>query len=340
MYTGKHHEVSPELTLIAYEGINYINKIISVDQLDEIDHLKGVKWLNVTGLSQVDVIKAIGDKYGIDPMILEDVVHVEQRTKVEFKETDYLFAVFKMIYIDDLKSQEEGMTCIRHEHISFLLIGDLIISFQEEPGDVFDGVRDRISDTSRKIRDLKTDYLFYALIDAIVDHQMETMLSLQDDTDTIEEMIIDDELEDIEALYHLRKSLMVLKSGAFPIQETIMRLIGQDIPLISKETKEYFKDVQDHVTHLSDRIMTNREVVSSLFDMHQTNISNNMNSAMTTLTIFSAIFIPLSFLAGFFGMNFQVFPSLATPNGIPIFIGGCLVIAVSMLSYFKWKKWF
>ena len=340
VYTGKHHLVEPEMTLIAFDGPKYIKKVVQTSDFEMIDKLSGVKWLNITGLSHMDLIKTIGDRYQIDPMILEDIVHVEQRTKIEIKSGQFLFAVFKMIYLNREKQGIDHITHIKHEHISFLLIQNLLITFQEEHGDVFDGVRERISDETRKIRERGVDYLFYTLIDAIVDHQMEVMLSLQNDIDSIEERIVEYDIDDIEPLYHLRKSLTILKAGAMPIQETLMRLITQETPMIRLSTKEFFRDVIDHAAHLSDRIMTNREVVASLFDMHQTNVSNNMNRVMTTLTIFSAIFIPLSFLTGFFGMNFQVFPSLSYALGVPIFIGSCLLIAVLMLGFFKWKKWF
>jgi magnesium transporter len=339
VYTGRHHHVTPEMTMIAFSAERYVKQ--HIESIEAIQQFDGVKWFNLTGLSDLETIRKIGDFYGIDPMILEDIVHVEQRTKIEISE-NYLFGVFKMIYTrtDMQEVVQENDYHFNHEHISFLLMPSLLITFQEEPGDVFDGVRERLADENGRIRTRGADYLFYALVDALVDHQMEAMLTLQNDIDSLEASIVEDEIGKMEPLYHLRKSLLILKSGAMPLQETLTRLIAQDTALLSPMTRTYFKDVIDHAAHLSDRIMMYREVVTSLFDMHQTNVSNRMNRVMTTLTFFSAIFIPLSFLAGFFGMNFEVFPSLHYPYAVPVFIGSCVGIALLMLGFFKWKDWF
>jgi magnesium transporter len=337
VYTGHHKQVTPEMTLIAFSDGSYVQQ--HIDRVEDVESFDGIRWLNLTGLSDLEHIRKIGEFYRIDPMILEDIVHVEQRTKIELN-TAYLFAVFKMIYINTSEDIPESYHRFKHEHISFLLMPSLLITFQEEPGDVFEGVRSRLADENSRIRTRGADYLFYALVDALVDHQMESMLTLQNDIDSLEARIVEDEVGSIEPLYHLRKSLLILKSGAMPVQETLTRLLTQDTALLSPMTREYFKDVIDHAVHLSDRIMMYREVVASLFDMHQTNVSNHMNRVMTTLTFFSAIFIPLSFLAGFFGMNFEVFPSLHYPYAVPVFIGSCIGIALLMLGFFKWREWF
>jgi magnesium transporter len=335
VYTGSYREVTHEQTLICYTESKY--SVLEHATLEAVDACEGVKWLNVTGLSEIAKISEIGERYGIAPLVLEDIVHVGQRTKLEVMEA-YCFAVFKMIYITE--DHEKEAYAFHEEHVSFILLPSLLITFQEKPGDVFDGVRNRLKNASGRIRTLGSDYLFYALMDAIVDHQMETMAALQSEIDRFEKQIVDDALGHVEQLYSVRKQLLTLKSAVLPEQELIMKIIASDQVFTEEHLKIYFKDVEDHIVHLSDRIMMYREIVTSLFEMHQNNMSNHMNDIMKTLTIFSAIFIPLSFLAGFFGMNFAVFPGLASPYAIPLFVGVCLLIAAGMLAVFKWREWF
>lgn len=335
VYTGSYHDITYDQTLICYSENEY--SLLEQARLEDVDACEGVKWLNVTGLSHVAKISEIGKRYGIDPLVLEDIVHVGQRTKLEVMQA-YCFAVLKMIYITEDHKKEAY--AFHEEHVSFILLPSLLITFQEKPGDVFDGVRNRLKNASGKIRKLGSDYLFYALIDAVVDHQMEAMAALQGEIDSFEKQIVDDELEHIEHLYGVRKRLLTLKSAVLPEQELIMKIMASDQVFTAEHLKAYFKDVEDHIVHLSDRIIMYREIVTSLFEMHQNNMSNHMNDIMKTLTIFSAIFIPLSFLAGFFGMNFTVFPGLASPYAIPLFVSVCLLIAGGMLAIFKWREWF
>jgi len=335
VYTGLYQDVPYQQTLICYSEDGY--RVIEHATLQDVDTSKGVRWLNVTGLSDVTKISEIGTQYHIAPLVLEDIVHVGQRTKFETMQA-YCFAVLKMIYItEDHKAESYAF---HEEHVSFILLPTLLITFQEKPGDVFDGVRNRITHASGKIRTLGSAYLFYALLDAVVDHQMEAMSVLQGEIDCFEKQIVEDSLERIEDLHGVRKQLLTLKSAVLPEQELVMKMMTSEQLITGEHLRAYFKDVEDHIVHLSDRIMMYREIVSSLFEMHQNNMSNHMNDIMKTLTIFSAIFIPLSFLAGFFGMNFAVFPGLASPYAIPIFVSVCLVIAGGMLAIFKWREWF
>lgn len=337
VYTGHY-----KMQAFEYELITYSKEGLSEERGSEVDFGKlrpvnEVKWLNVIGLADVDKIRALGNFFSINAMVLEDIVHVEQRTKLEIYD-DFAFGVFKMIYEANQSGKDE--VNYLHEHLSILLLPSMVITFQETPGDVFDSLRDRLRQSSGRIRSLGSDYLFFALIDAVVDHQMGAMSSIQNAVDYYERLIVDEHLTEIEKLHHVRKVLLTLKSAVLPEQEVMIKIQSEKSSgLITDHVKDYFKDVEDHIVHLSDRIMMYREMVTGLFEMHHTQTSNRMNDIMMTLTIFSVIFIPLSFLAGFFGMNFLVFPGLASPNGLIYFSIACVIIAIGMLGFFKWRKW-
>ena len=325
VYTGEYANEPLKLELFTFSEAHHEYKVLK--NLDELHAAKGTKWLNVVGLSHIDTLSQIARQYQINDMIMEDIVNVSHRSKVEFEEK-YLFSIFKMIYLgeDDL---------IFREHLSIIQMPGIVITFQERQEDVFDSIRQRIRMGQGKIRSSGSDYLFYALLDAIVDHQLDVMNFIQDQVDELEKQIIDEDDSLVESLYHMRKDLLILKTAVMPMDEIITRLLSDKNSHFSEYTKLYLRDVADHTTHLRENIVMYREVITTLFETHQTNVSNNMNKVMTTLTIFSATFIPLSFLAGVFGMNFKYMPGLGNPNAFLYFSIFCVVCGAGMLVYFK-----
>lgn len=329
IYTGEYKRTPHKLELLVYDEEDFEFNII--DSIDEIKKDQKLKWLNVIGLNRTEFIKEIGEKFKINPLVLEDIVHVSHRSKIEIHE-HYLFSVFKMVY---LKSEK-----IIHEHLSMILMDNLLITFQEEQGDVFDPIRERIREKKGNIREMKVDYLYYALVDALVDQYFDILLFLSIGLDELEEQIIEEENISMEAIYSLRKELLLIKSAVIPIKDVFHNFLGSNQKFISEEVKIYFEDIKDHLNQVTDSVIMYREMASSLSETNSSNMSNNMNKIMTTLTIFSAVFIPLSFLSGVFGMNFTNMPVLDFQLGYYFFIVSCIVIAVGMLSYFKIKKWY
>jgi len=330
VYTGKKIYEKTEMTLITYSP-NTVSKAI-IQDISQINHEKGVNWLNVSGLNDIELIKEIGKKYKIDTLTLEDILHIEQRSKLEISK-DHLFTVLKMIYL----SQAEE---IIYEHLSIILIDNMVITFQEEFGDVFDGVRSRIENEKSPMRKKQADYLYYALIDALVDHRTDVVQLIQSRADDLEITILDEEEDALNHLYWVRKQLLKLKSSTASLEAILDELVSEKNTFISDPVKRYFLDVIDHQHHLNETIMLYRELTNSLHEMHISQMDYNMNEVMKTLTVFSAIFIPLSFLAGVFGMNFQHFPGLSSQSGVYIFAAVCIGLAWTMIRYFKRKKWF
>ncbi|GAU77803.1 magnesium/cobalt transporter CorA [Fusibacter sp. 3D3] len=325
VYTGEYTNEPLKLELFVFSEAHHEYKVLK--SLDEMHVAKGVKWLNVVGLSHIDALNQIAQHYQINDMVMEDIVNVSHRSKIEFEEK-YLFGIFKMIYLgrDDV---------IFKEHLSIIQMPEIIITFQERQEDVFDAIRQRIRMGQGKIRSNGSDYLFYALLDAIVDHQLDVMNHIQDQVDELEKQIIDEDDSLIESLYHMRKDLLMLKTAVMPLDDIITTLLSETNHYFLESTKLYLRDVSDHTTHLKENMMMYREIISALFETHQTNVSNNMNKVMTTLTIFSATFIPLSFFAGVFGMNFKYMPGLGNRNSFLYFSIFCLVTGVGMLGYFR-----
>jgi magnesium transporter len=285
--------------------------------------------MNITGISNVDVVTKLTKKMGVHPLLVEDILHVSQRSKFVV-EDDYTFAVLKMYYM----KQEEMM----REHLCIAHDGNLIITFQEVKGDVFDNLRERIIHDKGKVRENKGDFLFYLLCDAVVDAYFDVMSDVSMRLEELEENVLDTKKNTGDEIYVMRKEIIFLKNGITALKDGI-----HDFILKMEDSKDmmlHYQDIEDHLLQATDTMFVAREVITGLIEVHASNRDNQMNRVMTTLTIFSAIFIPMSFLSGFFGMNFVHFKWLLAPLGIGYFLLACFGIAVFMLSLFKFKRWF
>ncbi|PXW91772.1 magnesium transporter [Streptohalobacillus salinus] len=327
-YRGPHNDVNVQIDVIEYDQDHYVKKQLA--SLDELIIKDKKYWINITGLHDIDLIREIGEKFQIHDMDLEDVVHVSQRSKIEIKE-DYLFSIFKMIYL----AGDE----VKHEHISIFLKENLLLSFQELPGDVFDTVRKRLKEGNERTRELGVDFLFYTLIDVLTDHYYPVVNTSYAAFNDVELSALEENEPDMSEIYRLRKELLYMVNAVTPIKDAIYNFTKTENPYFKKESIPYYADVIDHLSQISDSLKSHREMINSLYEMQMAKVSNELNKTMMTLTTFSVIFIPLSFLAGIFGMNFTHFPGLRSPYGIYVFVIVCGAIAFGMLSYFKRKKW-
>lgn len=328
IYTGEFTSQETKMELYAFDENEYvIQRISSINEIPETQHKK---WLNVIGFNNIEIIQEIGNHFHISDLVLEDILNTDHRSKLEYVD-DKLFAVLKMVYIRNNR--------IVHEQLSMLVMDNLIITFQEIEGDVFDVLRGRITNGKGNVRKLNIDYLFYAMLDAMVDHYFTALEYVENLIDDVEEMVMEEDNNAMDKIYATKKELIFLRSSILPIKDLIRNLTSEDFGLVNDTTKVFFSDLNDHLMEITDALMLDRELVSSLTETHISNISNNMNKVMTVLTIFSAIFIPLSFLTGFFGMNFVTFPALYYTYGVQLFIGGCIALAVGMIAFFKYKGW-
>lgn len=335
-YSGNYSDVILQIEALTYNATHYDFEVIqSVEDLEKMmsmtDSNENVCWINIIGLHNQNLIRVVGNALGIHHMDLEDVVHVSQWSKI-LNQNDYLFSIFKMIYLESDQ--------IKHEHVSVILKNNFVITFQETPGDVFNPIRNRLSNPSGQLRSGQASYLYYALLDAIVDEYIVVVNHVSQQFNEIEMQVIEDKSPNKEELYGLRKELLYFSNSITPLIDSVRKFVNEESAFYAKEMKPYYSDLMDHLNQIHDSIKAYREMSNSLHEMHMSNAGMRMNRTMMTLTIFSAIFIPLSFLAGVFGMNFSSVPGLLNPVSFELFVIFCLGLAGSMIAYFKIKKWF
>lgn len=328
-YTGIFTQTKTVLEVIKYDVSNSERRII--ESFEEAKGGAANIWLNITGLNEISLIEKIGEKYDVNRLVLEDIVHVDNFPKIETYD-NYIFAVLKMVYLKKGK--------IFYEHVSIILGGDMLISFQETEGDVFGSIRDRILNHDKSINTMDLDYLFYLLINAVIDNYFTVLENIGMSINVLEDKILDDQASLSGDIYTIRREIIKLKTSFSPIKEILNMKKHRQSALIDESVYIYFEDLRGQIEQVVEMIGIYKETINGLYEMHVANISNKMNSIMTTLTIFSAIFIPLSFMAGVFGMNFRVMPGLNNPSGFFIFMMGSALIAISMIIFFKRNKWF
>ncbi len=292
-----------------------------------------VTWINIDGIQRIDVIEKIGKHFNLHPLALEDIVNTGQRPKME-DFVDYIFVVLKMLHYDE----KEGET--KAEQLSLILGPNWVISFQENEGDVFDPIRERIRADKGRIRKMGADYLVYALIDAVVDNYFIILEKIGEKIEEIEdELVANPAPETLQAIHNLKRQMIFLRKSVWPLREVISRLERWESQLINKSTDIYLRDVYDHTIQVIDAIETFRDMLSGMLDIYLSSVSNRMNEVMKVLTIIATIFIPLTLVAGLYGMNFRYMPELEWPWGYPLVLFVMFVIGVLMLIYFRKKKW-
>ncbi|URZ16288.1 magnesium/cobalt transporter CorA [Clostridium felsineum] len=290
-------------------------------------------WINVNGLEDIALYQKLGEHFGIHSLIMEDILNTNQRPKIEEFEK-YIFIVLKMIYFKDDK--------LVVEQISMICMQNLIITFQEasKAGDVFENLRTRIRNPKGKIRKTKVGYLTYALIDSIVDNYFVVLEKLEDKIEGFEESLMVNVSNNLfNEVYNLKRQMIYLWKAVWPLREIINTLQRGEVDIIEDKVSIYFKDVYDHTVQVIDTIELFRDMVAGLLDTYLSSASNKMNEIMKFLTIFSTIFIPLSFLVGVYGMNFDYMPELKFKYGYVILWMVMLSISGFMLMYFRKKKW-
>ncbi|MDV0446905.1 Cobalt/magnesium transport protein CorA [Methanosarcinaceae archaeon Ag5] len=290
-------------------------------------------WIHVTGLWDIDVVRALGEKYGIEPLTLEDILSMGQRPKTEEFET-YIYTILKHVMFDDDDKE------VINDQISIITKDKTVISFAEKSYNIFDPVIKRLKKDGR-IRKYGADYLTYALIDVVVDNYFLVMEQFEEWFDEVEKrMVSHPEKESAGEINRMRTELFLFNKAVWPLINVTDSLEKSESKLIKKPTRVYFRDVQDHVTRIVESIETGRETVTGIFDIYNSGISKRLNETMKVLTVISTIFIPLTFIVGVYGMNFEYMPELYWKYGYYACLGLMLLIFVTMILYFKKRGWY
>jgi magnesium transporter len=292
-----------------------------------------VTWINIDGLHQVEILEKLGECYGLHPLVLEDILNTDQRPKME-DYGEYLYIVLRMLNYNDKSSEIES------EQISLVLGPNFVFSFQEREGDTFNPIRDRIRNSKGRIRKMGADHLAYTLLDSIIDNYFIILEKLGEKIEFLEEEVVTQPgPETLQTIHHLKREMIFLRKGVWPLREVISGLERGESSLIKESTGIYLRDVYDHTIQTIDTIETYRDMVSGMLDIYLSSISNRLNAVMKVLTIIATIFMPLTFLAGIYGMNFKYMPELEWRWGYPAIWFAVVLISVSMLIYFKRKRW-
>ncbi len=335
VHIGERKAEGTRITVIAYDERQF--------EEEQLASLKGyvrsrdrssVEWINVDGLHQVEMLETLGERFGLHPLVVEDILNTDQRPKLE-DYGDYLFVVLKSLFHQDRESEE-----LEIEQISLVLGPDYVLSFQERAGDEFGPARERIRSNKGRLRKLGADYLAYNLLDAIVDQYFVILEQIGDRIEFMEEeLVASPTTETLHTIHQLKQNLVFVRKAIWPLREVIGQLERGESPLVQETTVVYLRDLYDHAIQIMDTVETFRDIVSGMLDIYLSSISNRMNEVMKVLTVIATIFIPLTFVAGVYGMNFHYMPELQWRWGYPLIWGIMIAVAAIMVAYFRRKRW-
>lgn len=334
VHIGEEQSKQVSITMIEYDNEKLIQKEIkSIDECFPISDSKTVKWINISGLHDVKVIESIGEYLEIHPLILEDILNTEQRPKIEDFE-NHVFITLKMLTFD-----EEDFE-VDLEQLSIILGKNYVFSFEEKSVNALDMLLNRLKKNGIKARFMNADYLAYCMIDIIVDNYFVLLEKINNRIEFLEDKLIENPTSDIlQDIYELKRELISLKKSIWPLREIIGALCRLNSALINPSTFLYLEDVNDHVLQIMDTVDIYRETVSGLLDTYRSSVSNKLNDIIKVLTIFTSLFIPLTFITGLYGMNFSFMPELNWRFGYYFALSLMALISIGMLIFFKRKKW-
>ncbi len=335
VHIGEKKAEKVVIRVLAYNNEKLIEKELkSVDEcLDFKDQSDINLWINVDGLDRVDIIEKLGGYFNIHPLTLEDILNTEQRPKTEDYDS-YIYTVLKMMLFD--KKKEE----IILDQVSIIIGSNYLLSFQERNGDVFDPVRERFENPASRLRKSGVDYLAYSLIDSVVDSYFLILEYFGDEIEDLEEgLVIHPSPETLTTIQKYKRGMITLRKAVWPLRELINGLQRVESDLIRESTIIYLRDIYDHTIQVIDSVEELRDILSSMVDIYLSSVSYRMNDVMKVLTVIATIFIPLTFIVGVYGMNFENMPELKWRWGYPVVMLCMAFIAISMFAYFKKRKW-
>lgn len=334
VYTGDKKTNPPHVDLISYTATE-LKEATGSTLADCVSQslADGVTWINVVGLENIDLIKEIGKNYCLHPLVMEDILNTAQRSKVE--EFDkYVFVVLKLVAWNPTKNS------FNTQQISIIFSTNFLLSFQEEPYDGITVIAERIRHCQGRIREHKADYLAYTLIDSIIDQYFVVLEGIGEQLENAEEAIMKTpSREKANVLYRLKRQLIIFRKAVWPAREVINNLLRINETLVSPSTLPYLRDVYDHTVQVIDTIETDRDMLGGMLDIYLSSLTNRINEVMKVLTIIATIFIPLTFIASIYGMNFVDMPELHWRYGYPAVLTIMAIVAIAMIIYFRKKKW-
>lgn len=334
VFLGERRVDAPSISVINYAE-DKVREISVKTAAECIPHISdgSVTWINITGLHDTEFIQKVGETFSIHPLLLEDIVNTGQRPKFQ-DHGSLLFVVLRMLY------KPEGKITTISEQVSLLLGRNFVLTFQEMEGDVFDMIRKRIRAGGGKIRSLGADYLAYALLDAIVDNYFSVLEDLDEKIEIMQQTALDEPVPPtLHAIHRLKHELVSIRRQLWPLREAVSSLQKSESPLVTKPLVPYLHDVYEHTFQILETIESMRETISSVLETYMSSVSNRMNEIMKVLTIIATIFIPLTFIAGIYGMNFDHMPELHCKWGYAAVWGFMVTVAGAMVAFFRRKDW-
>lgn len=334
VHTGERKVEKVRIRFLDYdEGQLTESETPSVEECLELKDLPTVSWINVDGLHDVDLIRRLGERFDWHPLVMEDIASTGQRAKTE-EYDGYVFVVLRML---DWNAEQRQ---IEEEQLSLVLGPNYVVTFQERYGDVFESVRERIRLAGTRIRSRGSDYLAYALIDAAVDHYFHALEGIGHETEKLEEEVLSEPREEImHELHHVKRELITVRRAIWPLREMLGTVQRSETNLITDQTRVFLRDVHDHAVQVLDTMEALRDVVSGMIDLYLSSVSFRTNETMKVLTVMASIFIPLTFMAGIYGMNFDHMPELHWVWSYPALLLLMLVVGGGMLAFFRRNGW-
>ncbi|NLG26267.1 MAG: magnesium/cobalt transporter CorA [Chloroflexi bacterium] len=322
------------VTAVVYDESHYEEyELQSLDDWTACSEKEGVVWIDVTGLGAPWPLEMAASCFGLHPLIQEDILNIDQRPKIDYF-ANYVFVVLKSLMLD------AGTETILHGQSSIVLGTNYVLSFHDLDRDTYAPIRQRIRHAKGRIRSLGCDYLAHALIDLVVDNYIQTLEFLGEKLEALEEEVVERPTKETLPLIHdMKQEMIELRRSVWPLREVVGSLSRRETPLIGDATIIYFRDVYDHAFQVMDTIETFRDMISGMLDIYLSSISNRMNEIMKVLTIVSTVFIPLTFVSGVYGMNFDFMPELRWRYGYPMVLGVMLIALIGMLAVFHKKRW-
>lgn len=334
VHTGQQSTAPIKISLFDFDPENFIElDIRDVEECYPFRDKPSITWINVDGIHKVEVIEGLGKNFGLHQLVIEDIVNTDQRPKFE-DYGDYLYIVLKMLHH---RSDSE----ILAEQVSLIIGSNFVLSFQESvEGDVFNPIRERIRTGKGRVRKRGADYLAYVMVDMIVDYYFSVLEKIGEEIEVVEDEISSNPSPPtLNHIHSLKWSVTFLRRSIWPTREVITAFGNNESGLVQPSTKVFIRDAYDHCLRVIDSVETYREMVSGLLDIYLSSTSNRLNEIIKVLTIITTVFMPLTFLTGLYGMNFQYMPGLHDSNGFEIMIGIMVVVLGSMLLYFKHRRW-
>lgn len=334
VFIGKKRSDQFKITLIKYDQEKIEEKKLTEFSADQVtDDENAVRWFDFIGLHDVDKIVKFGELNNVHPLVIADIVNTQQRPKIDSFD-DHVFIVFKMLHFEG-KGQD-----VINEQVSLIMKGNTVFSFQEQEGDVFEPLRERLRLSKGKIRKKGADYLVYAMLDIVVDNYLEVTEKISERVETVEkELMKAPDSSILKNIYELKSEIMEIKKAVWPLREVVSRLERDTTDIFDEKSGIYIRDLQDHLFMTIESLEGLRDTTMSLLDLYLSSVSFKMNDVMKVLTIISTIFIPLTFIAGIYGMNFENMPELKMKAGYFIVLGVMFLVGVIMVIFFKKKKW-